>query len=378
MQTKRINTMSRTSLVTTMLFLLVGSCPLSAQDDSYFHDDFEDGNIYDGKPAAWGQGGWAGGGRLRAEAGDVYIEDCKVGGCSVGLRDTGGWARYRDASYRLQGRILEGNASIAFWGRSTDARVYLGYVNTRGEQGIGDTLSGLQIRTKLPFEIDMSVDDVVMKLDMIGDEISMSTWRAGDDPVDMPLASFRDSTLTIGTVGPTLDVASGSATAVFRWMEMAEIVPGDIDTNDVIDVRDVDYLSSAIREGLDNNRYDVNRDGQVNADDRRVLIDDVLNVWPGDANLDGEFSAGDLVQVLAMGKYETLEHAGWAEGDWNGDGVFGAGDLVKALEGGGYEQGPRPDTPAVPEPASALLLIAGLFGIAVRDRRRAATSVSLR
>jgi hypothetical protein len=127
---------------------------------------------------------------------------------------------------------------------------------------------------------------------------------------------------------------------------------------------------------------DVNRDGVCGVDDidsmTQMLIDDTatheqrtalivgtypegLNSFFGDANLDGEFNTGDLVQVLGAGKYETEDYAGWAQGDWNGDGVFGTGDLVKALEDGGYEMGPREETAAVPEPTCWLLLLMGLL-----------------
>jgi hypothetical protein len=57
---------------------------------------------------------------------------------------------------------------------------------------------------------------------------------------------------------------------------------------------------------------------------------------PGDANRDGLFNSGDLVQVFQFGKYQTGEPALWSEGDWNGDGYFDTSDMVLAFQSGGY------------------------------------------
>jgi hypothetical protein len=58
----------------------------------------------------------------------------------------------------------------------------------------------------------------------------------------------------------------------------------------------------------------------------------------------------------------------WSEGDWDGDGDFGTRDLVFAFQFGKFEQGPRPATTAVPEPAAALLAMLGIACMAMRVR----------
>ena len=370
----------RYSRLYTLITLLITIATVTAQDGYYFHDDFEDEIINDFAPGNWHRGNWAGNGQLIVEDENVLITNCGVGGCALGMKDEHNqWAYYTDVSYRVQGRITEGSGSIAIWGRSLDPRVYYGFVNTRGEHGIGDTVHGfVNTRERLPFDVEMAVDDVVMKLDIIGDEVSFSAWRAGDEPVDLPIASFRDSTLSVGTVGPTLtayeDPASNDlVSAVFRWMEIAEIIPGDVDTNDVIDVRDIDYLSVAIREGLDNNRYDVDRNGEVEPADRQMLLSDVKDLWIGDADLDGEFNSADLVAVFQAGEYDDANagNSTWGTGDWDGNGEFDSADFVVAFQDGGYEQGTKNQVASVPEPNSVWITAIGFVGILRFLTRRA-------
>ena len=92
-----------------------------------------------------------------------------------------------------------------------------------------------------------------------------------------------------------------------------------------------------------------------------MWVDDLKNTWIGDANLDGEFNSGDMVQVFVKGKYETGEDAGWEEGDWNGNLKFDSGDMVAAFVRGGYEKGLRTDAVAVPEPSGWWLIVMGLL-----------------
>jgi hypothetical protein len=92
--------------------------------------------------------------------------------------------------------------------------------------------------------------------------------------------------------------------------------------------------------------------------------------WYGDANLDGEFNSGDIIEVFSAGVYEDqIDHnAHWWTGDWNGDSEFNSSDLVIAMQEGGYELGPRATAVVVPEPAAGMLLL-GVCG-AVFSRRR--------
>jgi hypothetical protein len=99
--------------------------------------------------------------------------------------------------------------------------------------------------------------------------------------------------------------------------------------------------------------------------ERADYVHNVLGTWIGDSNRDLEFDSSDLVTVFVAGKYETGEQAGWSQGDWSGNGIFDSTDMVTAFVDGGYEQGPHPAVIAVPEPASIVMLLASLAGIAI-------------
>jgi hypothetical protein len=144
--------------------------------------------------------------------------------------------------------------------------------------------------------------------------------------------------------------------------------PGDFDENGALDVVDVNLLLADITANTNTAKFDLNNDQAVNPDDLTIWVRDLKKTWFGDADLNGEFTSGDLVSVFTVGKYETGQPATWDQGDWTGNGVFDSGDFVTAFTDGGYELGPRAAVASVPEPASVLLLVAGLFAFGRRRR----------
>lgn len=163
------------------------------------------------------------------------------------------------------------------------------------------------------------------------------------------------------------------------WRAEAEAIagePGDFDANGVLDISDIDDLMVRVAAGENPVTHDLNNDAMVNTEDIRVWIKDLSNTYFGDANLDGEFNSGDMVQVFQAGKYELDVEAGWAQGDWTGDQRFDSGDLVAAFQDGGYELGARAALGAVPEPSCAILLGIGMIGLCRRRKRKAAIAVA--
>jgi hypothetical protein len=157
---------------------------------------------------------------------------------------------------------------------------------------------------------------------IIHSETSLEKMR-----LNIQLAATRN----VGTLFVTDDVLPNPYDRVpAYWNELlAAIVPPV----------SIDELTAAIRAESSNHNYDLNRDGQVNQQDRRYWVESIANTTWGDANLDGRFDSQDLIQVLQSGRYEdTLApDSSWPTGDWDGDGRFNSADLLLAFQQGGYE-----------------------------------------
>ena len=73
--------------------------------------------------------------------------------------------------------------------------------------------------------------------------------------------------------------------------------------------------------------------------DSKIAWYENLLPHPGDANRDGRFTSGDMVQVFQRGEYEDgiEDNSTWEDGDWNGDLDFDSSDMVMAFQTGLYE-----------------------------------------
>ena len=116
--------------------------------------------------------------------------------------------------------------------------------------------------------------------------------------------------------------------------------------------------------------FDISGDGTVDAEDRRVWVEEAAYTYFGDADMDGEFNSKDLVKVFSTALYESGASATWAQGDWNGDGFFTSADLTLAFQSASYEQGPRSaEASTVPEPSDSFVMLCGLFSVFAARRR---------
>jgi hypothetical protein len=57
---------------------------------------------------------------------------------------------------------------------------------------------------------------------------------------------------------------------------------GDFDDNGVLDVVDIDALTRAVRSGQNPAEYDINADGKVDQEDRRVWVVERKTTFFGD------------------------------------------------------------------------------------------------
>ncbi len=110
----------------------------------------------------------------------------------------------------------------------------------------------------------------------------------------------------------------------------------DFNQDGVTNAADIDLLCQAVGGG--NLQFDLNGNQVVDQQDVAFLLDQVLRVPIGDANLDGNFDSTDLVQIFVSGQYEdnVAANSGWATGDWNCDQEFNTSDLVAAFQAGAY------------------------------------------
>jgi MYXO-CTERM domain-containing protein len=209
------------------------------------------------------------------------------------------------------------------------------------------------------------------------DDIGMAIQYAVTEEDINQVQAFEISTREhYGVIDALLFSTSNELLFEYTQEQMAEFfvnvtdpLQGDFDSDGQLGAADVNDLTVQVAGGANPAAYDLNADTLVDSGDIGVWVKDLYNSWIGDANLDGEFNSGDLVDVLATGTYEVDVDSNWSSGDFDGDGRTNSGDLVAALADGGYEAGPREGAAAVPEPASGLLGLMA-FGMLLGLRRR--------
>ena len=121
---------------------------------------------------------------------------------------------------------------------------------------------------------------------------------------------------------------------------------GDLNQDGRLDEADIMMFCELKAEG--NRAIDFSGDEQINDQDLRLFLRHGLGTVVGDANLDGLFDSGDIVQVFRTGEYEdgTQGNSTWSEGDWNCSGDFGSDDLVFAFQSGSFVAAARPESRA--------------------------------
>ena len=226
--------------------------------------------------------------------------------------------------------------------------------------------SGLTDRRSLRLRAGGDMFSFVIRFDAESSEVTFTYDYDISDEIEPEVIGKMDYTGSIAESQVAFAMAStfrAAGTArIDHWSLIGDIVKGDFNDDNILDVQDIDLLSNEVRNGTNDPAFDLGDDDIVDESDRVIWVHDLKKTYFGDSNLDGEFNSSDFVTVFKAGEYEDdIEmNSGWAEGDWNGDGDFGSRDLVFAFQQGGFEEGPRIAAP-VPEPSSVLLLATMLF-----------------
>jgi len=189
-----------------------------------------------------------------------------------------------------------------------------------------------------------------------GDPITVGTVPTGtrQDLLMEPTANF--SSLQERFELTNVDVA---ALEDLGWSVLSTL--GDIDGDGNVDAADINLLYANL--GSTDPTYDLDMDrGQADQADVDTLVEDILMTSYGDANLDGSLTSADF--TLLQSNFSGP--GGWAEGDFNGDATVSIADFALLQSNfGGAPAAASAAVEAVPEPATLLLAMTGLLGMAV-------------
>ena len=138
------------------------------------------------------------------------------------------------------------------------------------------------------------------------------------------------------------------------------------------DVNNLNRFAKSLRLSTEKDvaSFDIDNSGTADSGDYRFLIEQIVGVSIGDANLDGQFNSSDFTQVFATAQYEDSVRGNsiWETGDWNGDGEFDSADFILAFESDNYES----PLAVVPEPngSQVFTTISAAITAALIHRRR--------
>jgi hypothetical protein len=266
------------------------------------------------------------------------------------------------------GFTTEGSTHVLLWHGTAESMVDLhpaGFVDSIPFVGSGLDESGdYQIGIGLLGEPGEFVSHALLWQGTAESVVDLHAYLEGDFTESLPLVVYPDGSVMGSATEQVGEFELRSHTVL--WTPLAA---GDFDESGTLDLADIHLLTEQIQSNDLDLEFDLNDDSLVTSDDLKTWVKDLRETWIGDANLDGEFNSGDLVAVFEVGEYEDAiqENSGWAEGDWDADGDFTSGDLVLAFQDGGYMAAA---VPAVPEPTSVVMLLAGLIGLAIVSNTR--------
>jgi hypothetical protein len=325
--------------VAVVVLTLVGSV---ATGGIVFLDDFEDGSATDGDPVTWSPVPGATG-SFDVTDGDYVmtrptdIEEMYSGVNQYTLADT---------SIRTQARLI---GSSAWWfglfarANLADGTVYVALLKNNSKLEIwlfGRSPSSSGMLASANIGIDPRAQDVLLRFDVIGNELSAWAWREGDPMPAEPQVTAVHSELATGIVGVGADLGSrySDNEAIFRYVEVDEPVPPlviDFNGDGIVDIKDLLRLIQSW--GQDDPMVDIAPppfgDGIVDAMDLELLmsyweqsIDDATLIahWALD-DTEGIFaadSAGDNDAVV-LGGIEWQPTSGQIDGALKLDGVSG-------------------------------------------------------
>lgn len=155
-------------------------------------------------------------------------------------------------------------------------------------------------------------------------------------------------------------------------------LPGDFNHDAARNAADIDRVSLWLRDpsATPDNAWldDITDDANITGEDRRRLIDDLLQSGEGDADLDHVVTITDLA-ALAVNFGST---GGWSKGDFDGDEQVTITDLALLATRFGqvFAGGGAAGESSTPVPAPAAATVTALLTLLVRSRRTSQESLA--
>ena len=143
---------------------------------------------------------------------------------------------------------------------------------------------------------------------------------------------------------------------------------GDFDGDNVLDSADLTLLERFIRSDLSESRwwqdemFDLNQDNEFNDSDLNTWLFELKQVIPGDADLNGSVEFSDFLMLSE--NFGT--RGGWSQGDFDLSGEVQFADFLILTDNFATSS---QTVESVPEPSAALLVVLGVFGLALRRKR---------
>ena len=197
---------------------------------------------------------------------------------------------------------------------------------------------------------------------LAGGSVTQGTYQIATYPLGLGANDFGG-----------VEIGTQSFGTLFTGVNVGDVgVACDFDGDGICDTADIDMITIELAAGGNNLDLDIDGSGAVDTGDiaewRSVAATE--NGWAepylaGDANLDGSINSADLNKVGL--NWQQAQNR-FSEGDFNGSGLVDAADLNAIGLRWQDSIALAASSAAVPEPASALMLVIGLVALAVRGR----------
>jgi hypothetical protein len=238
-------------------------------------DDFNDMNISDGNPVTWNTnllGIFPG--TYDASSGDFSLSRPGSGNNN----QLGAWVdnmSFGDTYIRAQGTIVPGTlpeetgGNLALLARLSTSPppdgpfAYVLYIDDGGQMGLQILQGGL---TDIVPTVELgdinAATDVIMELNIIGNELRGFAWRPGESKPAEPQISAFDNSFAMGKAGIGYDEDDDNTSGVFRWV-MAQDTPfvdtiaGDFNTDGIVDAADYVFWRDRLGNPFTQDDYNV-------------------------------------------------------------------------------------------------------------------------